>query len=57
MAQHWAAYFVLSKPWFRSAQQENSSVTDMLTFFFYYWVDGTADTPKKKNQEKILQLN
>ena len=31
MIQHRAARFVLNKPWLRSAQQENSSVTDMLT--------------------------
>jgi len=30
--QHWAARFILNKPWLRSAQQENSSVTDMLTY-------------------------
>ena len=32
MIQHRAARFVLNKPWLRSAQQENSSVTDMLTY-------------------------
>jgi len=32
MIQHRAACFVLNKPWLRSAQQENSSVTDMLTY-------------------------
>ena len=32
ITQHRAARFVLNKPWLRSAQQENSSVTDMLTY-------------------------
>ena len=32
MIQHWAARFILNKPLLRSAQQENSSVTDMLTY-------------------------
>ena len=32
MIQHRAARFVLNKPWLRSGQQENSSVTDMLTY-------------------------
>ena len=32
MVQHRAAHIVLNKPWFRSVQQENSSVTDMLTY-------------------------
>ena len=32
MIQHRAAHFVLNKHWLRSAQQENSSVTDMLTY-------------------------
>ena len=32
MIQHRAARFALNKPWLRSAQQENSSVTDMLTY-------------------------
>ena len=32
MIQHLAARFILNKPWLRSAQQENSSVTDMLTY-------------------------
>ena len=32
MIQHRAARFVLNKPWLKSAQQENSSVTDMLTY-------------------------
>ena len=32
MIQHWAAHFVLNKPWLRSPQQENRSVTDMFTY-------------------------
>ena len=50
MIQHRAARFVLNKPWLRSAQQENSSVTDMLQWRIQHSKKGGSTTTQMHSQ-------